>query len=191
MSEKVKVDILRLEIGYQSKSSDTHCNEEPPNQRRLMEILDDTVWGGFLKSRSVEVDRQHLPQDQWVAHRIEKEINAALDATADRASGGARKSAPDYHVRVLPHHLRLLRPLPAPHPSDRSQTSEESPERITSGYDGTICKKIGKIWENARSYELHFAHEPEGQPKQAWPRGLNPEDSVMYATLVWQCWPKK
>jgi hypothetical protein len=179
MSEKVKVDILRLEIGYQSKSSDTHCNEEPHNQRRLKEILGDTVWDDFIAARQAFVDPEDLPQDQWVAPWIEQEINDALG-----------ESAKEYHVRVLPDDLRLLGPKPALVPPAPTQASGESLKTNLSGYDGTICKKVGKIWENARSYELHFALEPQGNRRRAWPGGLKPEDSVMYATLVWQCWPK-
>lgn len=153
------IQILRLEIGYQSREHDT-CQRTPPPMKAVLK----RHVGDATTRWSMPVPHE-LPQppanDMWVRGYLQGELDAALGR----------------HVVVVEEGRDLLR-FPYPEAVVGKGTM-----RMMTGSDGTRCKLIGDVWVNSRSYCLCYA---DGT---AWPEDRQPADALVFATLTWHCWP--
>lgn len=155
---------LRLEVGYESDIPEDGVHQ-PPMQAVLWRYFAKSTRARWAGGGATTIAAGSYRGDDWAARVIDVELQRALAPTSPATT--VRAGA-----------LRRLKPV-----------ADAAPLAIPTGTPGTRCVAVGDYWINYRSYELAAFGDGDtiGRP---WPPDRTPADAMVFATLVWRCWPQ-
>jgi hypothetical protein len=152
---------VKIEIGYESQTSDAQSTTEPPMWAVLRKQL-----GSKLRdwATPADVNRADQPKnDTWASELLQNLVDGALGKSVLTIDETRRACLSD---------------------SVGSMQVSSAP----SGTPGTICRLVieqgQEVWVNSRSYVLRTKDDMD------WPEKRDPDDAIVFATVSWRCWPK-
>lgn len=174
MTRTTTVSWMMIEIGYVSMTPDTCSGNKPRLQVVLEGKFTKTRLEDWAKDGQTTITGSVTPQsDDWAAEVLETELNAGLrEAHAEQGAPGVAEQ-----VEIDPKNLCSYLSI-----TDCFLTKEKLDRlrRLPTGRPGTHCKLLGKRWINSRSYRITDS-------AGTWLQKDLPKDSVMFATLTWEC----
>lgn len=158
-----QIQILHLEVGYDSQIPDTFHPCDPPMKKVLKGHIGDSNLKAWATAKLHSLPATQT-DDTWVAAYIQQKFDAAL---------GAGKVVIDEAC------LWAIDPNQVPCSRATGKRGTKGPEH--SGSPGTRCVLRGGEWINIRTYVLT---DPNGD---LWPPNRKPAYATVFASLTWKC----
>jgi len=154
------IQILHLEVGYDSQIPDTFHPCDPPMKKVLKDHIGQTNLNAWATAKPHSLPSKPT-DDTWVAAYIQQKFDAALGAG-----------------KVVIDEACLWAIDPNQVPCSRRRGTKRP---MWSGSPGTRCVLRGGDWINIRTYVL------TDRNGNLWPPNRDPAYATVFASLTWKC----